>query len=263
VLFLDVRLARGRGVPARLVHRLRFTRLTGTRGVITVTGARTSVDRRAPIALTPPLHGDRLVVVDAHARALLRINARHSFSQRYAIDIVALNPAGDSTFMGDRTRNESYAVYGAPVTAAGPGRIIATRNDLSDNTPVGVLPEPVTAENVAGNYVVQSLPGGRYALYAHFQPGSVRVAPGDEVQAGQELGVVGNSGNSDEPHLHFHVSDRPAVLAANGRPYVFNAFRVDGQFRNLQSSSPTLAPPAEPRDRTNQLPLHGDVVGFR
>lgn len=130
--------------------------------------------------------------------------------------------------------NESYPIYGEQVTAAGAGRVIATRNDLPDNTPVGTLPQPVTLDNAAGNYVVQSLPGRRYALYAHFQPGTVRVAPGDRVQAGQVLGLVGNSGNSDEARLHFHLANRPALFAANGRPHVFSAFRFDGHVRNLE-----------------------------
>ena len=158
--------------------------------------------------------------------------------------------------------NESYPIYGEQVTAAGAGRVIATRNDLPDNTPVGTLPQPVTLDNAAGNYVVQSLPGRRYALYAHFRPGTVRVAPGDRVQAGQVLGLVGNSGNSDEARLHFHLANRPALFAANGRPYVFSAFRFDGHVRNLESGSPTLVPPAPPRKRTAQLPLHGDIVAF-
>jgi hypothetical protein len=262
VLFLDVTLPRARRVPARLVHRLRFTLASRPRRTVTVTGARTAVDRRAPIGLAPPLHADRLITLDAHARALFPIGGRRYFSQRYALDIARLNAQGDSIFVGDPALNESYLIYGAPVTAAGPGRVIATRNDIPDNTPVGALPQPVTLDNAAGNYVVQSLRGGRYAVYAHFQPGTLRVAPGDRVQAGQALGLVGNSGNSDEPHLHFHVADRPAVLAANGRPYVFDAFRFDGHVRNRESGSPTLVPPAPPRNRTAQLPLHGDIVAF-
>ena len=262
VLFMDVALPRGRRVPARLVHRLRFTPASGARRTVTVTGARTAVDRRAPIALAPPLHGDRLLALDFHTRGLMEAGGRPYFSQRYALDIARLNAQRDNTFVGDRALNESYLIYGAQVTAAGPGRVIATRNDLPDNTPVGTLPRPVTLDNAAGNYVVQSLPGGRHALYAHFQPRTVRVAPGDRVQAGQELGLVGNSGNSDEAHLHFHVADRPALFAANGRPYLFGTFRLDGHVRNLESGSPTLAPPAAPRDRTAELPLHGDIVAF-
>jgi peptidase M23-like protein len=262
VLFMDVALPRGRPAPGRLVHRLRFARPAGARRTITVTGARTTVDRRAPLVLAPPLHADRLLVVDAHARGLMLIDGRLRFSQRYALDILRVNEQGDNTFAGDPALNESHAVYGMPVTAVGPGRVIATRNDLPDNTPVGTLPETVTHDNVAGNFVVQSLPGGRFALYAHFRPGTVAVAPGDVVQTGQPLGLVGNSGNSTEPHLHLHVADAPDVFEANGRPYVFSAFRLDGHVSGLQSGSPTLEPAAPPADRTAELPLNGDLVIF-
>lgn len=67
------------------------------------------------------------------------------------------------------------------------------------------------------------------------------------MRAGQVLGQVGNSGNSDEAHLHFHVANRPGVFAANGRPYVFDGFRLDGHVRNLDSDSPTLVPLAGSR----------------
>jgi hypothetical protein len=262
VLFLDVTLPRARHVPARLVHRLRFTPASRPRRTVTVTVARTAVDKRAPIRLAPPLHGDRLLAIDLHARGLMRSDGRLYFSQRYALDIVRLNAQGDNTFVGDPTLNSSYVIYGAEVTAVGPGRVVASRNDIPDNTPVGTLPQPVTLDNAAGNYVVQSLPGRRYALYAHFQPGTVRVAPGERVQPGQVLGLVGNSGNSDEAHLHFHVANRPTLFAANGRPYVFGPFRLDGHVRNLESGSPTVVPSAPPRVRSAQLPLHGDIVAF-
>jgi len=262
VLFMDVTLPRARPAPARLVHRLRFTPLSGARRTVTFNGARTPVDRRAPLTLAPPLHADRLLVVDAHARGLMLIDGRLRFSQRYALDILRLNEQGDNTFTGDPALNESYAVYGLPVTAAGPGRVIATRNDLPNNTPVGALPQPVTHDNVAGNFVVQSLPGGRFALYGHFQPGTVAVAPGDVVQTGQPLGLVGNSGNSTEPHLHLHVADAPDVFEADGRPYVFSSFRLDGHLSGLGTASPTFEPPAPPVDRRDELPLHGDLLSF-
>jgi murein DD-endopeptidase MepM/ murein hydrolase activator NlpD len=55
--------------------------------------------------------------------------------------------------------------------------------------------------------VILDLGGGRYAFDAHLQPGTIRVKPGDRVRTGQILDLVGNSGNSTEPHLHFHLPD--------------------------------------------------------
>ena len=46
------------------------------------------------------------------------------------------------------------------------------------------------------------------------------------MRRGQPLGLVGNTGNSSAPHLHFHVVDGPSPLASNGRPYVIDSFSV-------------------------------------
>ena len=60
------------------------------------------------------------------------------------------------------------------------------------------------------------------------QPGSLRVHRGDRVKRGQVLGLVGNTGNSLAPHLHFHVMDGPLPLASNGLPYEIDSFEVTG-----------------------------------
>jgi murein DD-endopeptidase MepM/ murein hydrolase activator NlpD len=40
--------------------------------------------------------------------------------------------------------------------------------------------------------------------------------------------LVGNSGNSSEPHLHFHISDSPSLLTGDGLPYTLDTFLRDG-----------------------------------
>jgi murein DD-endopeptidase MepM/ murein hydrolase activator NlpD len=152
-------------------------------------------------------------------------------------------------------------LFGAEVLAVTAGRIVSMRNDLAENTPPNSPPiPPQNPDLAAGNYVVEALGSGRFALYAHLQPGSVRVSPGQTVQRGQVLGLVGNTGSSSEPHLHFHVMNRPSPLAANGLPYVFDRFRLDGRVPNLRA--PRLVPAGPPHARAGQLPLQGDVVAF-
>jgi murein DD-endopeptidase MepM/ murein hydrolase activator NlpD len=172
-----------------------------------------------------------------------------------------------NTHAGDPARNESYFVFGSEVIAVAPGRVVATRDDVPENTPPG-LPPSVALNDLAGNFVNQDLGGGRFALYAHLQPGSLRVKPGDRVQPGQVLGLVGNTGNSSEPHLHFHIADArggPSNLVADGLPYVFDAFALDGHVTGLDRTPPTPTriqlPASAPR--TAQYPLTGDVVTFR
>jgi hypothetical protein len=274
VLLLDVALAVDRPVPSRLEHRFVLTLSADgapTRRV-TITTAPTRVDPREPIRLSPPLRGPGLVVnggccssASAHRHGLLEQDGRLVAAQRYAIDVV--RRAGPLTsFAGDPTRNDSYAVYGAQIVAAAPGRIVATRDGVPENTPPNPPPD-IALDDLAGNFVNQDLGGGRFALYAHMQPGSLRVKPGQQVHRGQVLGLVGNSGNSVQPHLHFQVMDGPggtSNLAADGRPYVFDHFGLDGRVAGLESDPPalTLLPADPPRQRTAQYPLTGDIMTF-
>ena len=69
------------------------------------------------------------------------------------------------------------------------------------------------------------------SAYGH-DPEGIAAELGDQVVAGQVLGLVGNTGNSSEPHLHFHVTDArggPSNLGADGLPYVFDPFRLEGR----------------------------------
>jgi murein DD-endopeptidase MepM/ murein hydrolase activator NlpD len=64
----------------------------------------------------------------------------------------------------------------------------------------------------------------QYALYAHLKPYSVTLQVGDVVTEGQKLGLLGNTGNTTGPHLHFQAMDRPSALKTNGLPFVFDCF---------------------------------------
>ncbi|HZA21424.1 MAG TPA: M23 family metallopeptidase, partial [Dehalococcoidia bacterium] len=114
------------------------------------------------------------------------------------------------------------------------------------------------------------LGGGNYALYAHFQPGSIRVKEGDRVKQGDVLALVGSSGNSLAPHLHFHVMDGPLSLASNGVPYIVDSFTVTGRsagteaFNEAEQKGTRLEiTPVDPVETvTNAMPLDQFVVDF-
>ena len=82
--------------------------------------------------------------------------------------------------------------------------------------------------------------------------------------------VERNSGNSMAPHLHFHVTDGPLLLASNGLPYVVDSFAVTGRsagtdaFNEAEQEGTRLeVTPVDPAERVTQaLPLDQYVVSF-
>lgn len=280
-LFMHVRFRRREAIPARVRHRFELTLRAPTpdggdpssqpgRG-LSFTGVPTRVRRDEPAVIAAPVRGARWLVgngccepINAHRGAVLPIDGHLHAAERFAIDFVQLD-AQHRLFTGENAL-ENYPFFGDPVHAAVPGRIVLARNDQPEQIP-GKLPADATIDTADGNYVVQDIGGGRYALYAHMQPGSVRVRPGDRVRTGQVLGLLGNSGNTDAPHLHFHVMDRPSPLNANGLPYVFRTFRGQGRVTDKSGLFTGDAAPVDPTAlagrHTMQLPLDDQLVDFR
>ena len=204
--------------PASLRHRI-------TVGETSLEGATVTPVRAPPVAIGPPLDGGDWLAANGpgktsqHRRGFVPVEGRGYIGQRFAIDWVRLNPNGQ-TFTGDQKDNKSYRAYGAETLAVADAVVAATKDGIPENIPGPTSRAvPITLETVGGNYVVLDLGGGRYAFYAHLQPGSLRVKTGDRVKRGQVIGLVGNSGNSTEPHLHFHVSDGVSPLGSEGLPY--------------------------------------------
>lgn len=270
MLLLDVTLAPGARVPTRLDHRFGVATGDGD-GVTTFTGARTTVERREPLRVSAPLRGGSIAVFGCcgppfgHRRARVELDGRIYLAQRYAVDLVRMD-AALNTNAGDPTRNESYYIFGAAVMAAAPGRVLAVRDGVPENTPPAFPPD-LGDNDVLGNFVLQDLGGGRTAVYAHLSTGSVRVRPGDRLDRGQVLGQVGNNGNSFQPHLHFQVTDAPGLpfgLTANGVPFVFDRFRLDSRVAGFDTfpPAPVRIPVPPPHRRAGMYSLTGDIVTF-
>jgi murein DD-endopeptidase MepM/ murein hydrolase activator NlpD len=88
-------------------------------------------------------------------------------------------------------------------------------------------PRLVQPGDYGGNQVLLKIGPGRYACYAHMQPGSVRVRRGQHVRVGQRIGLVGNSGNTTAPHLHFGIQRRPDCLSES-EPFEIDRFTLQG-----------------------------------
>jgi murein DD-endopeptidase MepM/ murein hydrolase activator NlpD len=111
------------------------------------------------------------------------------------------------------------------VLAVADARVSDLRNGLPDN--VGATERSsrvITVDSAVGNYVILDLGRGQFAVYAHLQPGSLKVKFGDHVNAGQLLALLGNSGNSDAPHLHFQLTDANSPMGSEGIPCELERF---------------------------------------
>jgi murein DD-endopeptidase MepM/ murein hydrolase activator NlpD len=176
---------------------------------------------------------------------------------------------------GDPTDMSSYAYYGAPIRAVADGEIVAVYDELQDQVPGANPPEgSLTLDQYGGNHVVQRFEqDGRtyYAFYAHLKPGTAKAAVtvGQTVSAGDLLAELGNSGNTDGPHLHFHVMDSPDPLASDGVPFQFDSLQLVGQASGTDALVPlaggqplTLAPGGPTGERTDEMPLYLDLVNL-
>lgn len=203
-----------------------------------------------------------------HTRAALPINGQIWLAQRYAVDYEQLD-ADSRIYSGEKEDLDSYTIYGQKAIAAADGTVVKVIDGLPEQEP-GVFPEGISLDEADGNSVILDLGGGNYALYAHFQPGSVRVQEGDRVNRGDVLALVGNSGNSLAPHLHFHVMSSPLSLASNGLPYIVDSFTATGQSAGTEAvdeaeaeGTPLEVTPVDPPETvTEAMPLDQYVVSF-
>lgn len=221
------------------------------------------------LMLQAPVKGDYWVAqgglsnTSYHRRANMVIHGHDYFAQRYAIDFIQVNKNGLSHH-DDPRKNENYYAYKQEIHAVADGIVISIQDGIQENVPLSPkMSVPINLNTAGGNYVITEIGANRYAFYAHMLPDSLTVKVGDKVTRGQVLGKIGNSGNSYEPHLHFHIVDKPSFLGANGIPYGFTEFFL--------RPSELLAPEpkyqlkifnAEPQKYTNQLMRENSLIYF-
>ena len=166
-----------------------------------------------------------------HRRGVIRPENGIAFQKaRFAIDFGRINEEGDR-YSGDRNDNANYFAYGSEVLAVADAQVETIQDNIPDSHPND--PDRLnnlTGETLAGNYVILNLGNNFYAFYGHLKQGSLLVRKGDRVKKGQIIGLLGNSGNSTEPHLHFGVNRD--IPRGDGMPYVFERFEYLGAAPN-------------------------------
>jgi hypothetical protein len=244
--------------------------------------AAAAVDLLFPLAAGHYLvvSGGTNLTLNPHADALDTTIAAHRpwLGTGYAIDVVALDGWGRRARGLVPTSPTAYFIFNTPVLAPCAGTVLVAQDGRPD------MPVPRHDEGyLSGNYLI--LRGARADIVlAHFRRGSLRVRAGDSVDAGQWLARVGNSGATDEPHLHIHaqrpgppgmpMGGAPLPMRFRGRFLARNdlvrilkhPFNVPGSglARGLPSAPQLLpaVPPADPNEcRYQPDPLQLPLIG--
>ncbi|NYF91920.1 M23 family metallopeptidase [Tunturiibacter empetritectus] len=276
ILFLNVILPNGSPIPKQLLHRIKahYSAAPPGQQEITETGGATTPDLQPVAQIGAPLRGDGYVSADSccdatrHTRAALPINGRVYVAQRYAVDWEQLDANG-RIYSGPREKLESYTIFGKPVYAVADGVVAVAITGLPEQTP-GKYPTNIPIEDADGNAIIEDIGGHHFACYAHMQSASINLHRGDRVKRGQIIGLVGNSGNSVAPHLHFHVMSSELSLASNGLPYQIDAFKVTGAtpgteaFDEAEANGTPLAINvfSPPHQIENSLPLDQLIISL-
>jgi hypothetical protein len=139
--------------------------------------------------------------------------------QQKAFDLLAVDEEGKSRRGRDETNADFYC-WGKKVLAPAPGIIREVIDGVHDN-----VPGRMNSFVVTGNAVILQHAEGEVSFFGHLQHGSIKVQVGERVAAGDTLGLCGNSGNSSEPHLHYHVQDVPQFEDGIGIKVFFSHLR--------------------------------------
>ena len=231
------------------------------------------VDSTNTILMGPPLRGknwiagDGCCTADHHVRAVMPINGKLAISQRFAIDWEKMDDQ-NRIYVGDKEDVHSYYAYGQEILAVGNGRVVIAVDKYDDQIP-GQVPV-ISLEEADGNHVVIDLGNGNFAFYAHMIKGSVTVKEGDYVTRGQVIGLVGNTGNTIAPHLHFHMMSSPSTFGSNGIPYMIDEYELTGRapsteaFYEAEANGTPLEilPVDNPGIHNDDLPLDLSIVNF-
>ncbi len=209
-------------------------------------------DETAP---DPPVLNYRITVahelrfgdIETHHRHFVNSlnNPSATNNQRYAYDIGVTDadgnlsrPLDDACEGIDNRQNTDSYIWGQPVIAIADGDIVGLDNSQPSNPRPGPRLASVPAP---GNFISIQHSNGTVSNYYHMIPGSIPANFGMigscgmgqvcSVEQGDVIGMVGNSGNSSGPHLHFQLMDGPSLNNDDGLPIGFSNVMLDGMLQ--------------------------------
>ena len=257
--------------PERVTHRLVYSVPAGTSTAVfveppVIDGPEVVINRRPATVIKPPVKGDGWLSTSAcctpnvHRDLRVAVNGRRiETPETFAVDWALLK--GDRVYEGDGSRNDQFYVYGADVYAVANGTVVSVQDGKPDATPNKAM-TPKTLSDFGGNQVMLEIAPKVYAVYAHLQPGSLRVKVGDTVKVGATLAKIGNTGPSLGPHLHFGLLNRPDLFTGRSLPFVIDSYTLAGRADFKASQGDTVAITPESRQVRSVYPLYGSIQNF-
>ena len=151
-------------------------------------------------------------------------------AQKNAFDILITDNKG-STYKTDGKTNKDYYAFGKELIAPCDGEVVLVVDGVKDN-----VPGEMNTFNVGGNMVIIKTAHNEFLVFCHFKHQSIKVKEAQKVKQGELLGLCGNTGNSSEAHLHFHIQNIENLNTATGVKCYFEKFLVNG--KSKQDYSP-------------------------
>lgn len=246
VTFLDVTVSDFDLVPDELINVVEIDGPPIILQLLGETALTTSVDVESDpenvLLLGEPIRGGKWINLNgccdfansAHRRVIRSVDGVEYFPERFSIDIMEVDD-DNNLFVGDPNLNESWLGYGKELIAVDDGVVSRVVKGVPDNKPGESPPFPISLADGAGNIVIMHIGNGVYVLYAHLIPGSNdHLEVGDFVAKGEMVGLLGNTGQSGAPHLHFQVMDGNSIAQAEGVAFEFEQFNDIGRLLDVE-----------------------------
>ncbi|OFY15665.1 MAG: hypothetical protein A2X11_06365 [Bacteroidetes bacterium GWE2_42_24] len=220
-------------IPSSIAHQLVLKDTVHDTEVIVDGAIFSPRSTETPISILSPVKGyDWLFInqstMQYHFNTMFFVDGSIYTGERFAFDNVRIDSTGEIR-NGDPAVNESYYNYKDTLFAVADGSIEALRDGRPENS--GNQHDVVmnSIDEMGGNYLVLKIDNNHYALYAHCVPGSFLVSEGQTVHEGDPIALLGNSGNSDCPHVHFQITDSPNLFFSRGLPFVLKEWTKIGE----------------------------------
>ena len=229
VLNLNLEFKDVKNIPRKIFHKLHFNINKSDEESIAYSIETTILDipNKTKLTLGLPFNkkGKWLYEAEGHKNSRFFSNGKVIYPQRFALDWIFVNDDGKFA-KNNIKQNKNWYSYGLEIVSVADGVVVDIKDNMIENEPLSEeMAVRITSKTISGNYVIIDIGNDLYALYGHLIPNSLKVNIGDKIKKGQIIGLLGNSGNSDLPHLHFHIESKSNVpMGGEGIPYHLKEF---------------------------------------